>query len=310
MSPLEELFAADLGHLGGQPPQLLGAVCDALQTHGEAMRWRTALGNLTAPAGGYGLDGPAVRVDAWHPDPIPHLEALRPWRKGPFELFGVHIDAEWRSDLKFDRLARHIDVRGRRVIDIGCGNFYYGWRLLGAGAQEVVGIDPSILCAMQFQLVRGMLPELPARFVPLPSQRLLPNQGFDLVLSMGVLYHRRSPALHVEELAAWCAPGGRLALETLIVDGGDGLLQPPGRYARMRNVWCIPGIARLERWLREAGFIGVELADLSTTSVAEQRSTHWMPYQSLAEALDPADPGRTIEGHPSPRRALMLATRR
>ena len=32
------------------------------------------------------------------------LQGLHPWRKGPFELFGVHIDTEWRSDWKWDRL--------------------------------------------------------------------------------------------------------------------------------------------------------------------------------------------------------------
>ena len=36
------------------------------------------------------------------------LLGLHPWRKGPFELFGVHIDTEWRSDWKWDRLQNHI----------------------------------------------------------------------------------------------------------------------------------------------------------------------------------------------------------
>jgi tRNA (mo5U34)-methyltransferase len=26
------------------------------------------------------------------------LMGLSPWRKGPFDLFGVHVDTEWRSD--------------------------------------------------------------------------------------------------------------------------------------------------------------------------------------------------------------------
>jgi tRNA (mo5U34)-methyltransferase len=33
-----------------------------------------------------------------------------------------------------------------------------------------------------------------------------------------------------------------------------------------------------------------------------------MRFESLAEALDPVDPGRTLEGLPAPRRALLIAS--
>nr|MBX2807131.1 DUF1698 domain-containing protein [Cellvibrionaceae bacterium] len=32
------------------------------------------------------------------------LRTLIPWRKGPFSVFGIHIDSEWRSDWKWERL--------------------------------------------------------------------------------------------------------------------------------------------------------------------------------------------------------------
>lgn len=32
------------------------------------------------------------------------LEQLKPWRKGPFSLYGINIDTEWRSDWKWDRV--------------------------------------------------------------------------------------------------------------------------------------------------------------------------------------------------------------
>ena len=45
----------------------------------------------------------------------------------------------------------------------------------------------------------------------------------------------------------------------------------------------------------------------SMISADEQRSTEWMTYESLAEALDPSDPSQTIEGWPAPQRVVVLA---
>ena len=102
--------------------------------------------------------------------------------------------------------------------------------------------------------------------------------------------------------------GGELVLETLVVEGDENTaLVPEDRYAQMRNVWFLPSVPALERWLRRAGFVDVRCVDVSTTSVDEQRSTDWMRYQSLPDFLDPQDHGRTVEGLPAPMRAVLLA---
>ena len=73
-----------------------------------------------------------------------------PWRKGGFK-FGqgdrlIHIDTEWRSDLKWDRILPYIgDLTGKRVLDVGGGSGYHGFRMVGAGASTVIVIDPSCL---------------------------------------------------------------------------------------------------------------------------------------------------------------------
>jgi tRNA (mo5U34)-methyltransferase len=35
------------------------------------------------------------------------LKSLHPWRKGPYDLFGININAEWRSDWKWRRVEQH-----------------------------------------------------------------------------------------------------------------------------------------------------------------------------------------------------------
>ncbi|MHB9799730.1 tRNA 5-methoxyuridine(34)/uridine 5-oxyacetic acid(34) synthase CmoB [Pseudomonas sp. MT3] len=237
------------------------------------------------------------------------LQGLIPWRKGPFNLFGVHIDTEWRSDWKWARVSPHIDLVGKRVLDVGCGNGYYQWRMLGAGARSVVGVDPNWLFFCQFLAMKRYLPDLPAWHLPFALEDLPEKlEGFDSVFSMGVLYHRRSPIDHLLALKDCLRRGGELVLETLVVDGDvNTVLVPEDRYAQMRNVWFLPSVPALELWLRRAGFTEVRSVDISRTSVEEQRATEWMRYQSLPDFLDPDDHSRTLEGLPAPLRATLVA---
>lgn len=239
------------------------------------------------------------------------LMALHPWRKGPFELFGVSIDSEWRSDLKWARVAGAISpLAGRRVLDVGCGNGYYAWRMLGAGAAFVLGVDPAVRCLAQFHACKRFLPDAPALILPLGSEDLpADTRLFDTVFSMGVLYHRRDPQAHLRELRGQLRDRGEVVLETLYVEGPAGtVLDPRGRYAKMRNVWQIPSCGTLLVWLEKAGFRAPRIVDTSITTAAEQRRTEWMRFESLADFLDPADTALTIEGHPAPRRVVVTAT--
>ena len=74
------------------------------------------------------------------------LIKLSPWRKGPFDIGGISIDSEWRSDLKWARVRDAISpLEGRLVLDVGSGNGYYSLRMRGEGARIVIGIDPTLL---------------------------------------------------------------------------------------------------------------------------------------------------------------------
>lgn len=240
------------------------------------------------------------------------LETFIPWRKGPFNLFGNYIDTEWRSDWKWQRVLPHLsDLTGRTILDVGCGSGYHLWRMCGAGAKLVIGIDPSLFFLMQFQCVRHYLPYEPVYYLPLKSEdlpTLKEGEGFDTVFSMGVLYHRRSPLQHLLELKGVLRAGGELVLETLVVEGDERtVLMPEDRYGKMRNVWFIPSTALLELWLRRLGFVAIRTVDVGQTSLEEQRRTEWMRFESLADFLDPTDHNKTIEGYPAPKRAVLIA---
>ena len=282
--------------------------------HGDLLRWLAAVESLPAGPPAFSLDAglpclgtPAADLHSLRTS----LMALHPWRKGPLRLGGLEIDTEWRSDWKWARVASHLAMEGSRVLDIGCGNGYFGYRMLAAGADLVVGIDPTLLFVMQWLACRHFAGNLPNYVLPLGIEELPEGPaGFDLVFSMGVLYHRKDPLEHLARIRELLRPGGTMVLETLVLPQGreDDLLVPQERYAAMRNVWGVPGTGRLMSWAGEAGFSDLRLVDVSATTTEEQRSTDWMQFESLAQALDDEDPGLTREGHPAPTRAVLLGS--
>lgn len=287
-------------------------------THGKETQWDQVLAALPVVAAeGFTCDRGAITIG--DPDDLPispaefalRLKAFMPWRKGPWRLFGVDIDTEWHSDWKWERIEPHISsLADRRVLDVGCGNGYYLFRMLDAGARFGLGIDPTLLFLYQFALARQFAGDPPAHILPLKSEQLPAFEYFDTVFSLGVLYHRRAPAEHLAELLGFLRPGGELVLESLVIPGEDDTELVPGdRYAQMANVWSIPTTSRLEHRLQRAGFIDVRTVDVNRTSTREQRRTEWMDYQSLADFLDPDNPELTVEGYPAPRRAVLVATR-
>ncbi|MFV8818054.1 tRNA 5-methoxyuridine(34)/uridine 5-oxyacetic acid(34) synthase CmoB [Haliea sp. E17] len=290
----------------------------SLERYGDLPRWLRVLDALPdIPV--TTTDMATSRVGAHTSPPLPAAErehlretlmGLHPWRKGPFDLFGVHIDTEWRSDWKWDRLVKDIaPLEGRRVLDVGCGNGYHCWRMTGAGAAEVIGIDPTPLFVVQFWALQRYLRQPDTWVLPLGIEAVPEKlQAFDSVFSMGVLYHRRSPMDHLIALRDCLRPGGQLVLETLVIEGSAGaVLVPEGRYARMGNVWFLPSCDTLLSWLRKVGFCHPRVISDAVTGTDEQRATDWMTFHSLAQFLDPDDRSRTIEGYPAPRRAVVLA---
>jgi len=296
-----------------QLPELLATL--NAKHHGDYERWHNALQSLPSVeqcqinlnADNLHINT-ATDIDALQLEQA--LKLLSPWRKGPYQINEVFIDCEWHSDWKWNRIKDHIAPLNKRlVLDVGCGNGYHCWRMHGAGARLVIGIDPSWLFWMQFQAIKHFMGEKPVYLLPIGIEKLSDNiTAFDTVFSMGVFYHRRSPIDHLLQLKSTLRKGGELVLETLVIEGKKGeVLVPEGRYAKMRNVWFLPSIDTMILWLQRCGFEQIKVIDVNQTSIEEQRSTSWMTYESLTDFLDAKDQNKTIEGHPAPKRATFIA---
>ena len=231
---------------------------------------------------------------------------MMPWRKGPFDLFGLFIDTEWRSDLKYNFLRPHFDLCGKKVADIGCNNGYYMFRFLEDAPAKVVGFDPSALFQSQFDLINHYVKSdivyelLGVEHLPYYEEK------FDVIFCLGVLYHRSDPIAMLKTLRQGLEEGGEVYLDTFIIDGDEPVaLCPSESYSKITNVYFVPTLKALENWCIRAGFTSFEVLGTVLTTSDEQRKTDWIESQSLEDFLDPADSTKTVEGYPAPKRGYI-----
>ncbi len=240
------------------------------------------------------------------------LLELCPWRIGPWGFFGVDLQSEWDSSRKWKRFFDSVYFDNSRVLDVGCNNGYFGWKAIDAGAQSVVGCDPFLLYNFQHEIFRRYSADkhrhhiLPITDMEIPSNLA----AFDVAMSLGVLIHRRSPIDHLIRLHESLRKRGQLVLETMAIDSDKAdVIVPEDRYMKMRGIWFVPTIGMLKRWLDRAGFVDVQLVDVSVTDSSEQRRTDFMPFESLADFLDPDEPNKTVEGYAAPARVAFVAVK-
>lgn len=240
------------------------------------------------------------------------IEALAPWRKGPFKLFGREIDAEWKSNLKWDRVAPALgELRGRKILDVGCGNGYYMFRAANGQPKCVLGLDPSIQFYYSFEMMQRFLRLEHLQYDRLGVEHLhVFDQTFDIALCMGILYHHRSPIEILRDLKKTLRVGGFAIIESQTIPGnGTMALFPEDRYAKARNVFFVPTKDCMVNWIKRSGFKNVEVISHTKVTPEEQRATKDMTWESLPDFLDPSDSDLTIEGYPAPYRTAIRAER-
>lgn len=234
------------------------------------------------------------------------LEKLRPWKKGPLNLFGTNIDTEWRSDWKWERLQEALpDLKDKVVCDLGCGNGYYMYRMLQYEPRLVVGIDPNLHAFLEFKMFQRFsgVENIQFEYLRGDSIIMFPNV-FDVVFCLGVLYHTNDPIGMLRDIHKSMKGGSTLIVDCQGIPGDEDIaLFPQKRYVNMKGVYFLPTISTLKNWLRRAQFTDFTVIFSQVLSTEEQRITEWAPVNtSLKESLDPSDEGKTIEGYPAPHR--------
>jgi tRNA (mo5U34)-methyltransferase len=240
-----------------------------------------------------------------------YLNLFKPWKKGPYNIFGTAIDAEWRSDVKWDRIKPHLgSLEGKTVADIGCHNGYFMYRMAQENPQLVIGMEPVIkhwFVSSWLQQIGG-LDKLKFELFGLEHTNLF-TAYFDVVFCMGILYHHRNPIGALENIRTSLKPGGKVVIDCQAIPGSGPLsLVPRRKYAGATGVWFLPTQECLEHWVLRAGFSSWKVCYAGKLTPDEQRPTEWAPIESLQDFLS-ADGEKTIEGYPAPLRIYGIAER-
>ena len=233
---------------------------------------------------------------------------MKPWRKGPFQFNELFIDSEWQSQIKYNLLEPHFDLKDKIVGDIGCNNGYYLFRMLSQEPKKLIGFDPSAIYYSQFQFLNHFIKsDIVYELLGVEHVEFYEHK-FDTLFCLGVLYHRSDPVAMLKSLFKGLNKGGELILDTFMIDGEEEMcLTPKDRYSKIPNIYFVPTVNALKNWCYRAGFETVEVLETMKTELNEQRKTEWIDTQSLEDFLDPNDPQKTVEGYPAPKRVYIKA---
>lgn len=229
---------------------------------------------------------------------------MKPWRKGPFKINDLFIDTEWRSYIKWNIIKPYLNLENKDILDVGCNNGYYMFRMLEMNPKSITGFDPSALFNLQFEFINKFIKSnieyklLGVEHIPFYEKK------FDIIFCLGVLYHRPDPVTMLKELKAGLNPNSEVILDTLIIEGEEEIALCPVRYQKMKNVYFIPTLKALYNWIEKAKFKDIEFIGKKYTDLEEQRKTEWIEGESLNNFLT-EDLSKTIEGYPPPLRVYL-----
>ena len=208
------------------------------------------------------------------------IESLGPWfqninlggvQTAPQHFLGDYPQVKYRHF----RDVIPADLRGKRVLDIGCNAGFYSLEMKRRGAERVLGIDTEDLYLRQAEFA-AEVSELDVEFKKLSVWDVAAlGERFDLVIFMGVLYHLRHPLLALDLIHEHVADD--LLLFQSMQRGSDEVVEvaedydfnaaapfnEPGypkmhfiehRYSHDETNWWVPNRACVEAMLRSSGF--------------------------------------------------------
>ena len=137
-----------------------------------------------------------------------HIIEVSPGVKTPGVQSYLPIQAPVHDEIRLH------DLRGKRVLDIGCRDGLFCFEAERLGAAEVIGIDTDLSRAAVEFLIPWFGSKIKIFKKNLYNLSVDPSEKFDFVIFAGVLYHLRFPFFGIKRIAEAIKPGGTLIIET------------------------------------------------------------------------------------------------
>ena len=171
------------------------------------------------------------------------------------------------NPLRLDWIERQIGpagVRGKRVLDVGCGGGILAEAIARRGAAAVLGIDLALkpLKVAQLHALEAGVENIDYREVAVEALAADQPAAFDVVTCMEMLEHVPDPASVVHACAALVKPGGQTFFSTInrnaksflfAIVGAEHVLNllPKGTHEYARFIRP----SELAQWCRDAGLL-------------------------------------------------------
>jgi len=171
------------------------------------------------------------------------------------------------NPLRLDWIERQIGpagVRGKHVLDVGCGGGILAEAIARRGATAVLGIDLALkpLKVAQLHALEAGVENIDYREVAVEALAAEQPASFDVVTCMEMLEHVPDPASVVHACAALAKPGGQTFFSTInrnaksflfAIVGAEHVLNllPKGTHEYARFIRP----SELAQWCRDAGLL-------------------------------------------------------
>ncbi len=188
------------------------------------------------------------------------------------------VDENWWE--VYELVERAADLRGRRVLDVGCGTGRLSVALAERSAAKVWGIDasPEMLAVAKAKAPRG------AAFKEARAESLPFKDGWFERVAFWLVVHLVDRPQAFTETRRVLAPGGRVAVVSFDRSHFDSFWL--NRYLpslRAVDTARFPTAEQLERELRDAGFDAVETKRLDQrASLSREEALHRMRARHIS----------------------------
>ncbi|MDH3264491.1 MAG: methyltransferase domain-containing protein [Paracoccaceae bacterium] len=185
------------------------------------------------------------------------------------------------------RLLEGTDLRGKRVLDIGCGSGGITALLAyGYGASEVVGIDvekPVCAAAKALAKRKGVAKRVKIKKVK-PGPLPFPDGAFDVVFSKDSIVHIADKEGLASEVFRVLGPGGTFVASDWLTSKDGEPSEQMKYYLKCEDLdFGMASPARYRKALKAAGFTEIKLSNRNT----------WYREESARELRRLAGPERT-----------------